>query len=123
MQDLIKSNEELVSQPSDASNPTKISYVYFRIQPFRQPSPFAQDEPHLQFLLELSDPTHELSHRTVSQSIPVSWLDLWEQHDWVEDVVVEVLRIGIEIIGQEYIVARMGWLNGSKPIGESEDTH
>lgn len=51
---------------------------------------------------------------TVTQSVPATWIDHWDEHDWIEDVVVEALRTGIETIGQEYIVARMGWLNGNQ---------
>lgn len=29
--------------------------------------------------------------------------------EWIEDILVEALRVGIETIGQEYVVARMGW--------------
>lgn len=123
MQELVKANEELTTLPADASNPTKISYVYFRIQPFCQPSPISSEQLQLQFLLELSDPLHDLNHSVVSQGIPISWLGLWEQHDWVEDLVVDVLRIGIELVGQEYIVARMGWQSHSTPaVEESKDT-
>jgi Family of unknown function (DUF5427) len=69
-------------------------------------------EPHLQFLLHLSDPAHKLTHTTVTQAVPARWLELWEKYVWVEDLVAEALRVGVEVIGQDYIVARMGW--GSK---------
>jgi len=36
-------------------------------------------------------------------------LQIWDDYDWVEDLVAESLRVGIEVIGQDYIVARMGW--------------
>lgn len=29
--------------------------------------------------------------------------------EWIEDMLVEALRLGVETIGQEYVVARMGW--------------
>ena len=29
--------------------------------------------------------------------------------EWIEDMLVEVLRVGVEVVGQEYVVARMGW--------------
>ena len=31
------------------------------------------------------------------------------EYEWVEDLVVEAIRVGVEVIGQEYIVSRMGW--------------
>ena len=71
------------------------------------------DQSHLQFLLHLSDPGHELVHTTITQAVPKSWLPIWDDYDWVEDLVAESLRVGIEVIGQDYIVARMGW--GKRP--------
>jgi len=47
---------------------------------------------------------------TVTQAIPDHWLNVWDQYDWVEDRVAEVLQLGVEVIGQEYIVERMGWV-------------
>ena len=69
-----------------------------------------EKQTHLQFLLYLSDPDHELVHSTVTQAIPIKWLDHWDKQDWVEDSVVEALRTGVETIGQEYIASRMSWL-------------
>lgn len=57
----------------------------------------------------LFDPAHRLSHSTVTQVIPSNWLALWDDYDWVEDLVAETIRIGAEVLGQEYVVARMGW--------------
>ena len=45
----------------------------------------------------------------MTQAVPANWLDIWDEYDWVEDLLVEALRVGVEVIGQEYIVARMGW--------------
>lgn len=108
---------------SSAQNPTTYSYVYLRVQPFTTTyalpqvqstnegptaaSPAAQSS--LQFLICLSDPHHNMIQSTVTQSVPTKWLDLWDEYDWVEDLVVEAIRIGVEVIGQEYIGARMGW--------------
>ena len=93
--------------------------MYLRIQPFYTSLPIAARPPspkspagfsHLQFLLYLSDPEHQLAHSTVTQAIPANWLDHWETQEWVEDCTAEALRTGMEIIGQEYIVERMGWI-------------
>ncbi|KAH9947675.1 maintenance of telomere capping protein 1 [Amylocystis lapponica] len=128
--------EELIKQSLDAApttissaqNPTTYSYVYLRIQPFMTASPLLQPssdaEPSssaqssLQFLLYLSDPAHQLVHSTTTQAVPGKWLELWDEYDWVEDLVVEALRVGVEVIGQEYIVARMGW---DKPSSEKSE--
>lgn len=34
---------------------------------------------------------------------------MWDKHDWVEDGLAETLRLGVEMLGQEYVVERMGW--------------
>lgn len=108
---------------SPAQNPTTYSYVYLRVQPFTttyalpqlpagtdnagQATPASQSS--LQFLICLSDPHHNLIHSTVTQAVPSKWLELWDEYDWVEDLVVEAIRIGTEVIGQDYIGSRMGW--------------
>ena len=51
-------------------------------------------------------------HTTVTQTVPIKWIPLWDEYDWVEELIAETLRVGVEVIGQEYVVARMGW--GSK---------
>ncbi|KAK7694393.1 hypothetical protein QCA50_001579 [Cerrena zonata] len=111
-----------------AQNPTTYSYVYIRIQPFitsvALPESTAEgsatEQSSLQFILYLSDPSHQLVHSTITQSIPGKWLDLWDQYDWVEDLVVESIRHGVEVIGQEYIVSRMGWDKKKEPESNEE---
>jgi len=83
-----------------------------------EPTSELHSQDSLQFLLHLVDPVHKLSHTTVTQIIPRHWLDIWDQYEWVEDTVAEVIRIGVEVLGQEYVVARMGW--GSQS-GESKE--
>ncbi|THV07576.1 hypothetical protein K435DRAFT_833442 [Dendrothele bispora CBS 962.96] len=120
--------------------PTIYSYVYLRVQPYlssyslpsssKKPeessAPAEQSvQQHLQFLLYLSDPSHNLVHSTITQAVPGAWLAVWDQYDWVEDLVAEALRVGIEVVGQEYIVSRMGWAakGGDKEAGiESKGT-
>lgn len=53
---------------------------------------------------------------TVTQVIPSNWLALWDEYEWAEDLVAETIRIGAEVLGQEYVVARMGW--GTKEHGK-----
>jgi len=94
--------------------------VYLRIQPYS--SAYSQPPSHpevssgvqqqLQFLIYFFDPVHKLVHTTVTQTVPIKWLPLWDEYDWVEDLIADTLRVGVEVIGQEYVVARMGW--GSK---------
>ncbi|KZS93269.1 hypothetical protein SISNIDRAFT_549661 [Sistotremastrum niveocremeum HHB9708] len=110
------------SQKSE-HNPTTYSSVYLRVQPFFSSqlsslSPRPSTDPssmpptrHLQFLLHIMDPGHELTHTTVTQALPEIWFDLLDDHEWVEDVIVDSLRVGVEVLCQEYVVARMGWAN------------
>ncbi|KAF8272298.1 maintenance of telomere capping protein 1 [Lactarius quietus] len=106
-------------QPSSVQNPTTTSYVYLCLQAFTStsiiPGPEPTESTHFQFMLHLSDPVHNLSYTTVTQAIPEHWLKVWDEYDWVEDTVAETLRFGIEVVGQEYVVGRMGWIKGKKP--------
>jgi len=81
----------------------------------------APTQSHLQFIILMSDPWHQLVHTTVTQAIPGNWLDIWDEYDWVEDLVVEALRVGVEVLGQEYIVARMGW--GKRDESKGKDNN
>jgi hypothetical protein len=87
-------------------------------------STLSPSQQHLQFVLYLSDPAHALVHTTVTQAVPGQWLEIWDQYDWVEDLVAEALRVGVEVIGQEYVVARMGWggknIEGGKEVKQAE---
>lgn len=104
---------------SSAQNPTTYSYVYLRVQPFTTTYTLPQlpgndaaapaTQSSLQFLICLSDPHHNLINSTVTQAVPQKWVELWDEYDWVEDLVVEAIRVGAEVIGQEYIGSRMGW--------------
>ncbi|KAI6134056.1 maintenance of telomere capping protein 1 [Pisolithus thermaeus] len=113
---LIKDGSKLERKGSSAENPVTYSTVYLRIQPFTTvltlpqiTSDTTSEASYLQFVLHFSDPDHNLVHTTVTQAVPSSWLDLWDQYDWVEDSVAESLRVAVEVLGQDYIVARMGW--------------
>ena len=130
---------------STASNPTTYSTVYLRVQPYltsilpvQSPtsdepnSPKSSAPTHLQFLLHLSSPSHSLTHTTTTQAVPSRWVDAFQEedayekgeevHSWVEDVLVDVLRVGIEVIGQEYVGERMGWGNRTNTTSNREST-
>nr|VWO98928.1 Exonuclease domain-containing protein [Ganoderma boninense] len=128
LDELVKRNTKPEQTPVSAQNPTTYSYVYLRVQPFsttyalpqissagtetpasQTPSSNPTTQSSLQFLISLSDPHHNLIHATVTQSVPGRWLDVWDEYDWVEDLVVEAIRVGVEVVGQEYIGQRMGW--------------
>jgi hypothetical protein len=133
LDELIKHNSKPTKERSSVNpSPTTYSYVYLRVQPFmatftlpdkadaESTSAVSLTQSNLQFILHLSDPEHQLVHSTVTQAVPGPWLELWDQYDWVEDLVAEALRIGVEVIGQEYVVARMGW--GNKAETEEKST-
>ncbi|KZT06370.1 uncharacterized protein LAESUDRAFT_726200 [Laetiporus sulphureus 93-53] len=124
LEEIIKRNSKTPStHTSSTQNPTTYSYVYLRIQPCMTTLPLPQSaettassgsstpthSTSLQFLLYLSDPAHNLNHSTLTQAVPGNWLELWDEYEWVEDLVVEAIRVGVEVIGQEYVVSRMGW--------------
>jgi hypothetical protein len=122
LEDVIKQNPQPpVADSSATQNPTTYSYVYLRIQPFFSSSTLVEkSHQSLQFLLYLSDPHHQLLHSTVTQGVPGKWLDLWDTYPWVEDLTVEALRVGVEVLGQDYISSRMGWTpNKGESSGES----
>jgi len=127
---------------SSVSQPTTYSTVVLRIQPYTSTvpsvspslnaeSPNPTTKHNLQFLLYLSDPSHQLVHTTSTQALPASWMALWDfdndaraarkNGEWVEDMLVEALRLGVETIGQEYVVARMGWEAALDPNEEDID--
>lgn len=119
LDELIKNAKPSASSTTD-QNPTTHSYVYMRVQPFitslgcpKQAQPATEDtaaaDLHLHFMLHLLDPSHNLNHTTVTQPLPASWIKIWDHYDWVEDLVAETLRVGVEVLGQEYVVERMGW--------------
>lgn len=129
----MKKNSQLPPKEDPANpSPTTYSHVYMRIQPFTtsytlpqqasnsETSP-AATQSHLQFIIFMSDPSHQLVHTTVTQAVPGNWLDIWDDYDWVEDLVVEALRVGVEVVGQEYIVARMGWGKKNEAKGKEPE--
>lgn len=132
--ELVKSkaaDTEEAAPQSSLQNPTTYSHIYLRVQPFLTSHPFAtssessdtQQLRHLHFLLHLTDPSHKLEHYTVSQAIPEKWLEKWDDSDWVEDLVAESLRVSVEVIGQDYVVERMGWAKSTKAATARADTN
>jgi len=52
--------------------------------------------------MTLHDPVHSLRFSSVTQSVPKDWLEVeYEQSDWVEERLVDVLRVGVEVIAQD----------------------
>lgn len=128
VEDVIKRNIKATETVKNPNNATTYSNVYLRIQPYSssysQPASLSEVssdvQRQLQFLIYFFDPVHQLVHTTVTQTVPVNWLSLWDEYDWVEDLIADALRVGVEVIGQEYVVARMGW--GSKEEHSKENS-
>lgn len=63
--------------------------------------------------------------------MPYSWIRLWDLDDeegnkkkngeWIEDMLVEGLRVAVEMIGQEYVCSRMSWDAALEDDDEDED--
>lgn len=132
LEELIKIKEESKPQAAAPGSAATYSYVYLRIQPYyaATPTPSGSDDKgkekaaslrNLQFLLMFTDPGHNLVHSTVSQPVPEIWLGLWDSYDWVEELVAETMRLSVEVIGQEYVVARMGWASKATATQHKEE--
>lgn len=120
-----KSQPQIIDKPtspeSSVTTPTTYSHVYLRIQPFFTTllAPSTSDvQRQFSFLVYLSDPEHQLTRMTMTQIVPCQWLEIFDDFEWVEELIAEVLRVGVEVIGQEYIVARMGWAGKGQPMKE-----
>jgi hypothetical protein len=86
--------------------------LYLRIQPFASTLASKEgsgDAPRVaQFLIMMSEPTNSLTHYAVTQTFPHQWLDVWDTNEWVEDLIVDSIRLGVQVVGQTYLIARMG---------------
>lgn len=92
--------------PTPAESPITTIPIYLYLQPVLIPSPYASSSSdkldHLTFLISLSDPAHSLERTTISQAVPADWLTVeYDRSDWVEERLVDVLRVGVEVVVQE----------------------
>ncbi|KAK4705176.1 hypothetical protein P7C70_g1041, partial [Phenoliferia sp. Uapishka_3] len=126
LQDLIKTSYKPQEEPAAESAhkrsqsvtvPVTTCPIYLRIQACLAPQPYsvpvqsgeaaATQEKALFFILILRDPTHKLVHTSLSQSMPAEWLNIpFEENEWVEDVMVDVIGRSVQIVGKAYIHAR-----------------
>jgi len=148
VESMVKANVKTAT-PSAINTPTTYSNVYIRVQPFLTKPPSSDSdsddssdesssdedssssdgdstkkssESRLQFLIYLYDPEHKLTQKSVTQAVSSGWLALWDEYDWVEDLVADALRLGVEVVGQEYLVSRMGWADAKKPSDATSTT-
>ncbi|KAF9915005.1 hypothetical protein BX616_007115 [Lobosporangium transversale] len=62
----------------------------------------------LTFVIVLHDPTHKLNFESCSQSMPAQWLLIpYEENEWVEDRMVDCIRLAVGVIAQDYVWTRM----------------
>ncbi|KAG0174934.1 hypothetical protein DFQ28_003642 [Apophysomyces sp. BC1034] len=97
--------------------------VFMAIQPVKFAVPKLdeadkEEEDHqLLFVILLTDPTHQLKFKTFSQSLPLSWMDIpFEENEWVEDKIADVIRMAVTSIAQDYVWTRM---TGGKQLAEA----
>ena len=90
-----------------------------------QPTPDSKPKPkakHLHFVLTLHDTAHNLRFTTVSQSVPGDWLDVeYDQSEWVEERLVDVIRVGVEIIAQDVSPVLTSLPHPVHPVGSVSD--
>ena len=57
----------------------------------------------------------------MTQAVPSAWMEIpYEENEWVEEALVEVIRKGVEVVGQDYVARRMGVLKDEVEEGKSE---
>jgi hypothetical protein len=131
------------SAHAESGDKATVCPVYLRLQPALAPLPWSasstegqglkaggeaagtaaaaapeEEEKYLFFLLILVDPSNSLRHETLTQALPANWLDIpFEENEWVEQEMVDVIRKGAEVIGQEYISGRQSGRSSAKRSG------
>ncbi|GAN04399.1 conserved hypothetical protein [Mucor ambiguus] len=98
--------------PQSGAVPVIHCPVFMAIQPVKMtmaPIDEEDTEQHqLGFIILLVDPTHHLKFKTYSQSLPLNWLDIpYEENEWVEDKMVDIIRMSVTSIAQDYVWTRM----------------
>ncbi|KAG2200157.1 hypothetical protein INT47_012438 [Mucor saturninus] len=98
--------------PQSGAVPVINCPVFMAIQPVKIiMAPIDEDdtETHqLSFIILMVDPTHNLKFKTYSQSLSLSWLDIpYEENEWVEDKMVDIIRMAVTSIAQDYVWTRM----------------
>ncbi|KAG2180942.1 hypothetical protein INT43_008522 [Umbelopsis isabellina] len=92
--------------PASGAHPIKICPIYLAIQAVQHSTVF--NVPHLQFVVLLSDPKHQLNFESYSQNIPMSWLQIPEQDNfWVQQKLEDCLEMCVSTIAQDYVQTRM----------------
>lgn len=112
-----------VYTPESGAVPVIHCPVFMAIQPVKlSMSPMdAEDDENsqLSFILLMVDPGHNLKFKTCSQTVPLGWLNIpYEENEWVEDKMIEVIRMAVTTIAQDYVWTRMA---GGPSSAHSDD--
>lgn len=106
-------NEEKETyNPQSGAVPVIHCPVFMAIQPVKMTmTPIDEEDTEtsqLGFIILMVDPTHNLKFKTYSQSMPLGWLDIpYEENEWVEDKMVDIIRTSVTSIAQDYVWTRM----------------
>jgi hypothetical protein len=98
--------------PQSGAIPVIHCPVFMAIQPVKMTmTPIDEEDTEtsqLSFIILMVDPTHNLKFKTYSQSLPLNWLEIpYEENEWVEDKMVDIIRMSITSIAQDYVWTRM----------------
>lgn len=111
--DSIPKKDEATPSPDSITLPITTCPIYIRIQPVLESLPgnapvLQHSNPsHLFLEILLKDPSNALTHRTVSQPVLKSFIDLdFEDYPWVEELLSESLQTALGSIALEYIQGR-----------------
>ncbi|KAG0017434.1 hypothetical protein BGZ82_000758 [Podila clonocystis] len=124
---LIKTHYDPEKHQASARNPTTHATscpVFMAIQPCRVPrhgysqsaaattadpsAKISEKDMFISYVIVLQDPTHKLEFESVSQTLPAHWLLIpYEENEWVEDRMVDCIRLAVGVIAQDYVWTRM----------------
>ncbi|OBZ90541.1 Maintenance of telomere capping protein 1 [Choanephora cucurbitarum] len=113
MQQPVKESNE-VYLPQTGATPIIQSPIYMALQAAEMSITEDPKDAQLIFVLVIMDPKHQLKFKTYSQSIPLNWLDIpLEENEWVDDKMIEILRMAVTTIAQDYVYTRMSGSSSS----------
>ncbi|KAI8891218.1 hypothetical protein K501DRAFT_167070 [Backusella circina FSU 941] len=112
--------------PQTGATPTIKCPVFMAIQPVKVTLPPIDEtdtETHqLSFIILMVDPNNKLKFKTCSQSMALSWLDIpYEENEWVEDKMVDIIRMSVTSIAQDYVWTRMSGVSIEEKIEEKSE--
>lgn len=98
--------------PQSGAVPVIHCPVFMTIQPVKiTMAPMDEGDKQLEqlaFVILMVDPTNKIKFKTYSQSMPLDWLEIpYEENEWVEDKMVDILRMSVTSIAQDYVWTRM----------------